>query len=77
MATTTTTVLENPAPFEDFVVTDAPEQTVIQDTQIQIPFVLSPPEPIFSNADAVAAWIRENRLQIDAALEKRIEELMK
>lgn len=72
--TTTTTVLKNPdnnvSSFETFIVTDAPDQIIVPDTQAQIPFVLSPPQPTFKNADAVASWIRANRSQIDSALDK-------
>lgn len=51
--------------FQDFVVTDAPEQRSVEGATI--PFVLSPPTPLASPDDAVK-FVAENRDAIDEAL---------
>eukprot|EP00934_Nitzschia_sp_Nitz4_P003927 Nitzschia sp. Nitz4//scaffold51_size120721//3808//4935//NITZ4_003713-RA/size120721-processed-gene-0.108-mRNA-1//1//CDS//3329553820//3917//frame0 len=54
--------------FQDFVVSDAPEQKTV--AGITVPFVLSPPkdENGMTTADQAAQFVKDHRTEIDAAL---------
>jgi len=54
--------------FEAFVVDNAPDQRVVGGAQV--PFILSPPEPLASSAEA-SDFVRQHRSAIDKALQDR------